>query len=90
MDISSHFTSLNIRLAAANLKANFPNKHYAYHHIYIFRYKMFFVHNCLDRNITIYFLYILLKYFWLASGRTVALGLTQPLTEMSARNIFWG
>ena len=24
------------------------------------------------------------------SGRTVALGLTQPLTEMSIRNISWG
>ena len=24
------------------------------------------------------------------SGRTVALGLTQPLTEMSTRNISWG
>ena len=24
------------------------------------------------------------------SGRTMALGLTQPLTEMSTRNIFWG
>jgi hypothetical protein len=24
------------------------------------------------------------------SGRTVALGLTQPLTEMSTKNIFWG
>jgi hypothetical protein len=24
------------------------------------------------------------------SGRTVALGLTRPLTEMSTRNIFWG
>ena len=24
------------------------------------------------------------------SGRNVALGLTQPLTEMSARNIYWG
>jgi hypothetical protein len=23
------------------------------------------------------------------SGRTMALGLTQPLTEMSTRNIFW-
>jgi hypothetical protein len=24
------------------------------------------------------------------SGRTMALGLTQPLTEMSTRNISWG
>jgi hypothetical protein len=24
------------------------------------------------------------------SGRTMALGLTQPLTEMSTRNIYWG
>ena len=24
------------------------------------------------------------------SGRTMALGLTQPLTEMSTTNIFWG
>ena len=24
------------------------------------------------------------------SGRTMALGSTQPLTEMSTRNIFWG
>jgi hypothetical protein len=24
------------------------------------------------------------------SGRTMPLGLTQPLTEMSTRNIFWG
>jgi len=24
------------------------------------------------------------------SGRTMALGLTQPLTELSTRNIFWG
>ena len=24
------------------------------------------------------------------SGRTMALGLTQPLTEMNTRNIFWG
>jgi hypothetical protein len=24
------------------------------------------------------------------SGRTMAMGLTQPLTEMSTRNIFWG
>jgi hypothetical protein len=23
-------------------------------------------------------------------GRTMALGLTQPLTEMSTRNIYWG
>jgi hypothetical protein len=23
-------------------------------------------------------------------GRTMALGLTQPLTEISTRNIFWG
>jgi len=25
-----------------------------------------------------------------SSGRTMALGLTQPLTEMSTRNISWG
>jgi hypothetical protein len=25
-----------------------------------------------------------------SSGRTMALGLTQSLTEMSTRNIFWG
>ena len=24
------------------------------------------------------------------SGRTMALGSTQPLTEMSTRNVFWG
>ena len=24
------------------------------------------------------------------SGRTLALGLTQPLTEMSTRNVYWG
>jgi hypothetical protein len=24
------------------------------------------------------------------SGRTMALGLNQPLTEMSTRNIYWG
>ena len=24
------------------------------------------------------------------SGRSMALGLTQPLTEMSTRNIYWG
>jgi hypothetical protein len=24
------------------------------------------------------------------SGRTMTLGLTQPLTEMNTRNIFWG
>ena len=32
-------------------------------------------------------------YHWnfpLTSGRTMALGLTQPLTEMSTRNIYWG
>ena len=28
--------------------------------------------------------------FLLISDRTMALGLTQPLTEMSTRNIFWG
>ena len=32
-----------------------------------------------------------LEFFWHnPSGRTMALGLTQPLTEMSTRNIFWG
>jgi hypothetical protein len=29
-------------------------------------------------------------YWHNPSGRTVALGLTQPLTEMSTRNISWG
>ena len=30
-------------------------------------------------------------FHWLnPSGRTVALGMTQPLTEMSTRNISWG
>jgi len=32
-----------------------------------------------------------LEFFWHnPSGRTMALGLTQPLTEMSTRNISWG
>jgi hypothetical protein len=29
-------------------------------------------------------------YWHNPSGRTMALGLTQPLTEMSTRNVFWG
>jgi hypothetical protein len=29
-------------------------------------------------------------FFFYTSGRTMALGLTQPLTEMSTRNISWG
>jgi len=31
-----------------------------------------------------------LEFFIDPSGRAMALGLAQPLTEMSTRNIFWG